>query len=117
VNPWDLGKTCGGSSGGAGAAVASGLGALAVGTDAAGSIRIPCSFNGIFGLKPSFGRVAAYPPSPVPFLVHVGPMTRTVRDAALMLTAMAGPDERDLLSLPADAAQLAARPPLNPMSP
>ena|ERR1700730_3675857 len=102
-NPWNLNKTCGGSSGGAGAAIAAGLGTLGIGTDAGGSIRIPCSFNGIFGIKPSFGRVAAYPPSPVPFLVHVGPMTRTVRDAALMLTAMAGPDERDLLSLPADA--------------
>ena len=103
-NPWNLDKTCGGSSGGAGAAIAAGLGPLAIGTDAGGSIRIPCSFNGIFGLKPSFGRVTAYPPSPVPFLVHVGPMTRTVRDAALMLTTMAGPDERDLLSLPSDPA-------------
>jgi aspartyl-tRNA(Asn)/glutamyl-tRNA(Gln) amidotransferase subunit A len=102
-NPWDLGKTCGGSSGGAGAAVAAGLGQLAAGTDAGGSIRIPASFNGIFGIKPSFGRVAAYPPSPVPFIVHAGPMTRSVRDAALMLSAMSGPDERDLLSLPADA--------------
>jgi aspartyl-tRNA(Asn)/glutamyl-tRNA(Gln) amidotransferase subunit A len=102
-NPWNLNKTCGGSSGGAGAAIAAGLGTFGIGTDAGGSIRIPCSFNGIFGIKPSFGRVAAYPPSPVPFLVHVGPMTRAVRDAALMLTAMAGPDERDLLSLPADA--------------
>jgi aspartyl-tRNA(Asn)/glutamyl-tRNA(Gln) amidotransferase subunit A len=101
-NPWNLEKTCGGSSGGAGAAVATGLGPLAVGTDGAGSIRIPSSFNGIFGLKPSFGRVAVYPPSPVATLVHAGPMTRTVHDAALMLTAMAGPDERDLLSLPAD---------------
>jgi aspartyl-tRNA(Asn)/glutamyl-tRNA(Gln) amidotransferase subunit A len=101
-NPWNLERTCGGSSGGAGAAVATGLGPLAVGTDGAGSIRIPSSFNGIFGLKPSFGRVAVYPPSPVATLVHAGPMTRTVHDAALMLTAMAGPDERDLLSLPAD---------------
>jgi aspartyl-tRNA(Asn)/glutamyl-tRNA(Gln) amidotransferase subunit A len=107
-NPWNLNKTCGGSSGGAGAAIAAGLGPLGIGTDAGGSIRIPCSFNGIFGLKPSFGRVAAYAPSPVPFLVHVGPMTRTVRDAALMLTAMAGPDERDLLSLPADATDYLA---------
>lgn len=102
-NPWDLSKTPGGSSGGAGAAVASGLGPLALGTDGAGSIRIPASFNGIFGLKPSYGRVAAYPPNPVPFLSHVGPMTRTVRDAALLLDAIAGPDERDLLSLPADS--------------
>ena len=107
-NPWDLGKTCGGSSGGAGAAVAAGLGPLAVGTDGGGSIRIPSSCNGIFGLKPSFGRVAVYPPSPVAILTHAGPMTRTVRDAALMLTAMAGPDERDLLSLPAEATDYVA---------
>ena len=82
-NPWNVSKTTGGSSGGAGAAVAAGLGPLALGTDGAGSIRIPASFNGIFGLKPSYGRVAVYPPNPVPFLSHVGPMTRTVRDAAL----------------------------------
>jgi aspartyl-tRNA(Asn)/glutamyl-tRNA(Gln) amidotransferase subunit A len=101
-NPWDLNKTSGGSSGGAGAAVAAGLGPIAIGSDAGGSIRLPCSFNGIFGLKPSFGRVAYYPSRPVP-LVHAGPMARTVRDAALMLNVIAGPDERDLLSLPADA--------------
>ncbi len=101
-NPWNLNRTCGGSSGGAGAAVAAGMGPLAVGTDGGGSIRIPASFNGIFGLKPSFGRVAAYPPSAVAMLSHTGPMTRTVRDAALMLNVMAGPDERDLGSLPAD---------------
>lgn len=101
-NAWDLSKTSGGSSGGAGAAVAAGLGPLALGTDGAGSIRIPSAFNGIFGLKPSYGRVAVYPANPVPFLSHVGPMTRTVRDAALLLNAIAGPDERDILSLPAD---------------
>lgn len=101
-NPWNTSKTAGGSSGGAGAAIAAGLGPLALGTDGAGSIRIPASFNGIFGLKPSYGRVAVYPPNPVPFLSHVGPMTRTVRDAALLLSVIAGPDERDLLSLPAD---------------
>jgi len=101
-NPWNVSKTTGGSSGGAGAAVAAGLGPLALGTDGAGSIRIPASFNGIFGLKPSYGRVAVYPPNPVPFLSHVGPMTRTVRDAALLLGVIAGPDERDLLSLPAE---------------
>lgn len=101
-NPWDLRKTSGGSSGGAGAAIAAGLGALALGTDGAGSIRIPSSFNGIFGLKPSYGRVAAYPPNPVPFLSHVGPMTRTVRDAALLMNAIAGPDERDISSLPGE---------------
>ena len=103
-NPWNLSKTPGGSSGGAGAAVAAGLGPLALGTDGAGSIRIPSSFNGIFGLKPSYGRVAVYPANPVPFLSHAGPMTRTVRDAALLMNVIAGPDERDLQSLPADPA-------------
>lgn len=107
-NPWDSSKTAGGSSGGSGAAVAAGLAPLALGTDGAGSIRIPASFNGIFGLKPSYGRVAVYPPNPVPFLSHVGPMTRTVRDAALLLGAIAGPDDRDLLSLPADATDYLA---------
>ena len=101
-NPWDLKKTPGGSSGGACAAVAAGLGPIAIGSDAGGSIRAPSSFTGIFGLKPSFGRVAYYPSAPVP-LVHAGPMARTVRDAALMLNVIAGPDERDLVSLPADA--------------
>ena len=101
-NPWDLSMTSGGSSGGAGSAVAAGLGPLALGTDGAGSIRIPSSFNGIFGLKPSYGRVAVYPANPVPFLSHAGPMTRTVRDAALLLNVIVGPDDRDLLSLPTD---------------
>jgi aspartyl-tRNA(Asn)/glutamyl-tRNA(Gln) amidotransferase subunit A len=101
-NPWDLKKTSGGSSGGAGAAVAAGLGPIAIGSDGGGSIRVPCSFNGIFGLKPSFGRVAYYPSPPLP-LVHAGPMARTVRDAALLLNVIAGQDERDLLSLPADS--------------
>ncbi|MGE5734303.1 MAG: amidase family protein, partial [Acidobacteriota bacterium] len=101
-NPWDLKKTAGGSSGGAGAAVAAGLGPIALCSDGGGSIRAPSSFNGIFGLKPSFGRVAYYPSPTVP-LVHAGPMARTVRDAALMLNVIAGPDELDLLSLPADA--------------
>ena len=101
-NPWDLKKTSGGSSGGAAAAVAAGLGPIAIGSDGGGSIRAPASFSGIFGLKPSFGRVAYYPSPPLP-LVHAGPMSRTVRDAALMLDVIAGPDERDLYSLPADA--------------
>jgi aspartyl-tRNA(Asn)/glutamyl-tRNA(Gln) amidotransferase subunit A len=107
-NPWDRARSCGGSSGGAAAAVAAGMGPLAVGTDGAGSIRIPASYCGIVGLKPSRGRVAVYPPSAVGFLSHAGPMARTVRDAALMLQAMAGPDERDLGSLPADATDYVA---------
>src|SRR5688572_29200280 len=97
-NPWHLEKTPGGSSGGAAAAVAAGLGPLAQGSDGAGSIRIPAAFCGIFGFKPSFGLVPQYPPSAVGDLSHLGPMTRTVRDAAMMLNAMAGADVRDRLS-------------------
>jgi aspartyl-tRNA(Asn)/glutamyl-tRNA(Gln) amidotransferase subunit A len=97
-NPWDLAKTPGGSSGGAAAAVAAGLGPLAQGSDGAGSIRIPAAFCGIFGFKQSFGLVPQYPPSAVGDLSHLGPMTRTVRDAAMMLNAMAGADARDRLS-------------------
>ncbi|MBW3634308.1 MAG: amidase [Chloroflexi bacterium] len=97
-NPWDVKKSPGGSSGGAAAAVAAGLGPLAQGSDGAGSIRIPASFCGIFGFKQSFGLVPQYPPSAVGDLSHIGPMTRTVGDAALMLDAMAGADPRDRLS-------------------
>jgi len=99
-NPWNLKKTPGGSSGGASAAVASGMGQLAIGTDAGGSIRIPAGFTGIYGLKPSFGRVPAYPASPFGTLAHAGPMTRTVTDAALMLDVISKPDPRDWRSLP-----------------
>lgn len=98
-NPWKIGRTAGGSSGGAAAAVAAGLGPLAQGTDGAGSIRIPAAFCGIFGFKPSFGLIPYYPPSAVESLAHMGPMTRTVADAALMLNVMAGPDPRDRNSL------------------
>jgi aspartyl-tRNA(Asn)/glutamyl-tRNA(Gln) amidotransferase subunit A len=97
-NPWNLERTPGGSSGGAAAAVAAGLGPLAQGGDGAGSIRIPAAFSGIFGHKPSFGRVP-YPGSSPTQLAHTGPMTRTVRDAALMLDVMAGPDPSDRHSL------------------
>ena len=97
-NPWNLAKTAGGSSGGAAAAVAAGLGPLAQGSDGAGSIRIPAAFCGIFGFKQSFGLVPQYPPSAVGDLSHLGPMTRTVRDAAMMLNAIAGADGRDRLS-------------------
>jgi len=100
-NPWNLNLTSGGSSGGAGAAVAVGLGPLAVGSDTGGSIRIPSSFCGIFGFKPSFGRIPRYPElSGWETLTHNGPMTRTVRDGALMLDVMAGPHDADRLSLP-----------------
>ncbi|HJT61972.1 MAG TPA: amidase [Burkholderiales bacterium] len=102
-NPWNPAKTPGGSSGGAAAAVASGMGPLAVGTDGGGSIRIPCSFTGLFGIKPSFGRVPAWPLSPFGTVAHVGPMTRTVTDAALMLNVIAQPDARDWHALPYDA--------------
>jgi aspartyl-tRNA(Asn)/glutamyl-tRNA(Gln) amidotransferase subunit A len=101
-NPWNLERTPGGSSGGSAAAVLAGISPLAVGTDAGGSIRIPASFSGIFGLKPTFGRVAIYPPSAFGDVSHVGPMSRTVDDAALMLDAMKGPDSRDWYSLPDD---------------
>ena len=98
-NPWDPARTTGGSSGGAAAAVASGMGPLALGTDGGGSIRIPASFCGIVGLKPTHGRVPVYPPSTFGTLSHVGPMARTVADAALLLDALGSPDYRDPLAL------------------
>jgi aspartyl-tRNA(Asn)/glutamyl-tRNA(Gln) amidotransferase subunit A len=102
-NPWDLARSPGGSSGGSAVAVLSGVCPLAVGTDAGGSIRIPAAFSGVFGHKPSFGRVAMYPPSAFGDVSHGGPLSRTVDDAALMLDAMKGPDARDWFSLPDDA--------------
>jgi aspartyl-tRNA(Asn)/glutamyl-tRNA(Gln) amidotransferase subunit A len=99
-NPWDPSRTAGGSSGGAAAAVAAGMGPLATGTDGGGSIRIPAGFCGIVGLKPTYGRVPLYPASPFGTLSHAGPMTRTVDDAALMLDVLSGPDARDWSSLP-----------------
>jgi aspartyl-tRNA(Asn)/glutamyl-tRNA(Gln) amidotransferase subunit A len=99
-NPWDLTRTPGGSSAGAAAACAAGIGPLHLGSDGAGSIRIPAAFTGIFGLKPSFGRVPAYPLSAMGLLAHLGPMARTVADAALMLTVLSQPDHRDSYALP-----------------
>ena len=107
-NPWDKTRTPGGSSGGGAAAVASGMGVLAIGTDGGGSIRIPAGFTGIFGLKPSFGRVPAWPSSPFGTVAHVGPMTRTVEDAAILLNVMAEPDARDWHALPYDGRDFAA---------
>ncbi len=101
-NPWDIHKTPGGSSGGGTAAEAVGIGNLALGTDGAGSVRIPCSFTGLFGLKPTFARVPLYPPSSQGTLSNAGPMTRTVRDAALMMNVIARPDPRDWYSIPTD---------------
>jgi len=101
-NPWNTKMTPGGSSGGAAAAVASGMGPLAVGTDGAGSVRIPSTFCGIPGLKPSFGRVPAFPLSPMGTVAHIGPHARCVEDLALMLTVMSKPDARDWFSLPYD---------------
>jgi len=99
-NPWNLHKTPGGSSGGAGAALAGGFCPLAIGTDAGGSIRIPASFSGVFGLKPTFGLVAAWPASPFGTLAHLGPMSRTVEDAALFLNVLSEPDARDWFQQP-----------------
>src|SRR4051794_1593651 len=94
--PWDLTRSAGGSSGGAGTAVASGLLPAAPGSDGGGSIRIPSSVNGLFGIKPSRGRVSAAPTSSeiTGLSVH-GPLARTVRDAAALLDAMAGPSPQD----------------------
>jgi aspartyl-tRNA(Asn)/glutamyl-tRNA(Gln) amidotransferase subunit A len=102
-NPWNPKMTPGGSSGGSTAAVAAGMGPLTVGTDGGGSIRIPCAFTGLFGLKPSFGRVPAWPLSPFGTVAHVGPITRTVTDAALMMNVLALPDARDWHALPYDS--------------
>jgi Asp-tRNA(Asn)/Glu-tRNA(Gln) amidotransferase A subunit family amidase len=100
-NPWDLTRSPGGSSGGAAAQVASGMGPLAVGNDGGGSIRIPAALCGVYGLKPQFGRIPSWPRHNAWYpLNHEGPITRTVRDTAAMLDIMAGPDDRDWLSLP-----------------
>jgi aspartyl-tRNA(Asn)/glutamyl-tRNA(Gln) amidotransferase subunit A len=97
-NPHDPSRTTGGSSAGAAVLAALGIGHLHLGTDGLGSVRIPCSFSGVFGLKPSFGRVPAYPASPFGVLAHLGPMARSVADAAAMLNVLAQPDERDMLA-------------------
>jgi aspartyl-tRNA(Asn)/glutamyl-tRNA(Gln) amidotransferase subunit A len=107
-NPWNLNKTPGGSSGGTAAAVAAGLGPIGVGTDGAGSVRIPAAFCGNFGLKPSFGRVPAYPLSPFGSVAHLGPHTMSVLDAALMMNVMKRPDARDWTSLPYDPVDYTA---------
>ncbi len=101
LNPWDTSRTCGGSSGGAAVALATGMVPLADGSDMGGSLRNPASFSGIVGLRPTPGRVPSWPDSSVwsPWGVE-GPMGRTVADVALLLSAMAGPDARSPLSRP-----------------
>ena len=101
-NPWNLGKTPGGSSGGTSAAVSAGMGPIGVGTDGAGSVRIPAAFCGNFGLKPSFGRVPAYPLSPFGSVSHLGPHSLSVLDAAIMMNVLKQPDSRDWTSLQPD---------------
>ncbi|WP_260929621.1 amidase [Novosphingobium sp. 9] len=110
VNPWDVTKTPGGSSAGSAAAVAAGIGSLSIGSDGGGSIRGPASYCGLFGFKPSFGRVPAWPGCRDPrhpgissweSVEHIGPLTRTVEDAALLMSVIAGADGRDWHSLPA----------------
>lgn len=111
VNPWDTTKTCGGSSGGSAVAAATGMAALTVGNDGGGSVRIPTSFCGVYGIKPTFGRIPLYPGCRDPrypggssweTLEVIGPITRHVEDAALMLSVMAGPDLMDRHSFPDD---------------
>ena len=94
-NPWDLSKTPGGSSCGAAASIAAGVTPFGLGTDGGGSIRLPSSFTGLFGIKGHFGRVPVFPTSATPTLAHVGPIARTVRDAALLLQVISGFDPRD----------------------
>lgn len=99
-NPVDSTRTAGGSSGGSAAAVAAGMAPLSIGTDGGGSIRIPASFCGVVGFKPTHGRVPMYPISPFGPLAHGGPITRTVEDAAMLMDIIALPDHRDPTSLP-----------------
>lgn len=99
-NPWDPSRTAGGSSGGAAVAAACGMAALNIGTDGGGSIRMPAGFCGIVGLKPTFGVVPAWPLSVFGTVAHLGPMTRTVADAALMLDVIAASDHRDWHAVP-----------------
>ena len=108
-NPWKLGYNAGASSAGAAAAAAAGYGPLHQGSDGAGSIRMPAHFSGIFGLKPTYGRIPAWPMNNNDHVSHMGPMTRTVLDAAMMLKVMAGPHSWDNTSLEAAPADYPAR--------
>lgn len=99
-NPWDTTRTPGGSSGGAGIAVSTGCVPLAEGSDMGGSVRIPASFCGTVGMKPSFGRIPfTILPSQFDQISHFGPLARTIADTCLFLQVTQGPDERDIQSL------------------
>ncbi|WP_327672536.1 MULTISPECIES: amidase [unclassified Streptomyces] len=123
-NPWDLDRTPGGSSAGSAAAVAAGLGPVALGSDGGGSVRVPAALCGIFGFKASMGRVPVYPGcrderypgvSGWESVEHIGPLTRTVADAALMLSVLAGPDPRDRHSIPCADVDWTRRRPTGPL--
>ncbi|MES2787050.1 MAG: amidase [Pseudomonadota bacterium] len=103
-NPWNPELTPGGSSGGSAVAVAAHMAALAIGTDGGGSVRIPAAFTGTVGLKPTFGQVPAFPLSPVGTIAHLGPICRTVDDAALLMSAIAQKDRRDWYAFAGDAS-------------
>ncbi|RYZ10110.1 MAG: amidase [Myxococcales bacterium] len=103
-NPYNLEHTPGGSSAGAAAAVAAGLGTLAVGTDGGGSIRVPAAYSGVVGLKPTFGRVPSHPASVIGAPPHVGPIARSVGDARLLLEVLSQPDDRDPYRVPTSAS-------------
>ena len=107
-NPWNPATTAGGSSGGSAAAVCLGMGVWSVGTDGGGSVRIPAGFTGTVALKPTYGLVPLYPPSPFGTLSHIGPMTRTVRDAAALLDVITGFDARDWSAQPTPTASFLA---------
>ncbi len=102
LNPWNTKLNSGGSSGGSASAVAAAMGPLSIGTDGGGSVRIPCSFCGLFGHKPTFGKVPAYPISPFGTVANIGPITRTVADGGLLMNVIAKPDKDDWYSLPYD---------------
>jgi amidase len=107
-NPWNTALTCGGSSGGAAVAVATGMGPVAQGSDLGGSLRTPAAFCGVVGLRTTPGLIPSYPRTLAWDTLGVtGPIARTVADAALMLTAMAGPDDRNPLSYEVDTSQFA----------
>lgn len=101
-NPWGTERTTGGSSAGAGAAAATGMGVLHIGTDGGGSVRMPSAFCGVVGLKPTHTIVPIHPAAVSGLLSHVGPMTRTVRDAAHLMSAITRPDHRDVYPSLAD---------------